>query len=71
MFHGTLQYGYQLLDEVPMIYLITSSAWTLYERNNREVSQNGRLLATFLFCYNALLTLALLTTEQDTSFHKG
>lgn len=68
-FHGSLQYKMQLLDELPMVYLILTSVWNLYERNNVVVSSSGRFLSIIFGSFSAVVTVLLMSTPRDSMVH--
>ena len=68
-FHGTLQYYMQLLDEIPMIYLILTAAWILTNRRSTEPTRGGMLIGGIYIGACILLTLVLLTTAQHSGIH--
>jgi len=68
-FHGTLQYYMQLLDEIPMIYLILTAAWILANRRSAEPVRAGLLLGALYVGACVLLTVVLLTTPQHSGIH--
>jgi len=68
-FHGTLQYYMQLLDEIPMIYLILTAAWILVNRHSTEPARRGVQLGGVYIAACVLLTLVLLRTPQHSGIH--
>jgi dihydroceramidase len=54
-FHGTLEFGLQMLDELPMLYLVTLIVWILLE--NRPERRHGNWLPAVLIGYCASLTV--------------
>lgn len=71
LFHGTLQYHHQLLDELPMLYLILSASWGLYERNDVSGSFMGKVRAVLLFVISVLCSVFLALTEKNNPAHKA
>src|SRR5712675_3614440 len=55
-FHATLRFELQMLDELPMLYLVTWLTWLLIE--NRPESRFGRWFPTALLVYALLATAA-------------
>ena len=68
-FHGTLRYHMQLLDEIPMIYLILTSAWILTNRRTTEPTRGGLIIGGIYIGACLLLTVVLLTTPQHSNIH--
>lgn len=69
LFHGTLQYGYQLFDEIPMIYFILNAAWIINQRKTVHCTQQGWILGFFLTLLSVLLTSIMIFTERSDSIH--
>lgn len=69
LFHGTMQYYMQLLDEIPMIYLILTAAWILTNRKTTEPTKGGLLIGGVYISACLLLTIVLLTTAQHSTVH--
>lgn len=69
LFHGTLQYSMQLLDELPMLYLVVTASWGLYERNDLEGSMKGKLRAAFIFFVCAVSSALIAFTDKDDPLH--
>ena len=54
-FHGTLRYGAQLLDELPMIYGSCVFVFTILDES-LVARHNGKII-TFLILYSAIVTV--------------
>lgn len=67
LFHATLRYSMQLLDELPIFYLILTAAWALYERGERP---RHRWLPWLLVAWASSFTFGLLATQQKTLLHE-
>jgi dihydroceramidase len=55
-FHGTLKFEFQLLDELPMLYLVTMMVYLLLEPG--PTARFGRWLPVALLAYACLATLS-------------
>ncbi len=65
-FHGTLRFELQLLDEIPMLYLVTLMAYLLIEPG--PIRRFGRWLPTALLLYALLATLSDAFTRERFQF---
>jgi hypothetical protein len=63
LFHGTLQYKMQLLDELPMYYLVMTASWALHRRGEARGVPPAAPAAA-LFTWAAAVTAALCFTPQ-------
>jgi dihydroceramidase len=68
-FHATLRFGLQMLDELPMLYLVTWMAWILVE--NGPEPRLGRWFPAALVVYVLLATAATVQRggAQFLAFH--
>ncbi|KAJ7193299.1 ceramidase [Mycena pura] len=57
-FHATLLYHAQLADELPMIYLTTTTLWLLFDQDSGFTFKTGRtrLLTLILTLFNTIFT---------------
>jgi dihydroceramidase len=69
LFHGTLQYEMQLMDELPMLYLILTASWSLFERNDLSGSTGGKVRAAILFVISIACTVLTTCTPKDSQAH--
>lgn len=69
LFHATLQYEMQLLDELPMLYLILAASWSLYERNDLSGSMGGKIRAALLLVISIACTILTTCTSKETQAH--
>lgn len=67
LFHGSLRYRMQLLDELPMYYLILLAAWGLYERELHP--KHGVWLPAILIAWAFLISCVLQTTPKHSEVH--
>ncbi|KAK9472471.1 ceramidase [Dipodascopsis tothii] len=69
LFHMTLQYEYQLLDELPMIYATCIPTWAVfsYNRNKRDTV----LLGIYIFLGASILTAVYLYFKDPTIHQAG
>jgi dihydroceramidase len=73
LFHCTLQYTHQLIDELPIYYLVSNGALILYFRNTgggeprNDLLQNISRIIIVTLCI--VLTFILLTTTRENSIH--
>jgi dihydroceramidase len=65
-FHGTLRFEFQLLDELPMLYLVTMMVYLLLEPGPR--ARFGRWLPLALLGYACLATLSDAFTQGRFQF---
>lgn len=65
-FHGTLRFGLQMLDELPMLYLVTLIVFILIE--DRQQRRFGRWFPAVLWAYVALLTFLCSGTRGRVEF---
>lgn len=65
-FHGTLRFGLQMLDELPMLYLVTLIVFILVER--RPGRRFGRWFPALLWGYVLLLTFLCSGTRGRVEF---
>merc|ERR550519_2931085 len=56
MFHMTLQYAMQLMDEIPMVWSTCAFIYTLYMTTSKPGDRGG-LAFLVLFVYSSLFTL--------------
>lgn len=68
LFHATLRYPMQLLDEIPIYYLILLGAWGFYERGPEPVC--SACLPASLVAWAALVTCVLQATAQHDPVHQ-
>ncbi|KAK9324669.1 ceramidase [Lipomyces orientalis] len=69
LFHMTLQYEYQLLDELPMIYATCVPTWAVfsYARNRKDTI----LLGVYIFLGASILTAVYLHFKDPTIHQAG
>ncbi len=65
-FHGTLRFGLQMLDELPMLYLVTWLVWLLVE--NAPARRLGRWFPAALVAYVLLATAGATLNRGDAQF---
>ena len=59
----------QLLDELPMLYLILCAVWTLQQRNEVNVSKQGYILGGIYVSVSLICTLLLVFTGKEHTLH--
>lgn len=69
LFHATLRYSMQLLDELPIYYLILLGVWGMHERGAEPV--HGSKLAALLSGWAMLATIILQATPKDDPVHQA
>jgi dihydroceramidase len=69
LFHGTLVYGMQLMDELPMLYLILTAGWALLERDDLTGSAAGQKRAGGILVLSVFCTAMLALTPQHSTAH--
>lgn len=69
LFHATLLYSCQLLDELPMIYGTLIFLYTIFEFEKR-VTVVERLFVPFLAFVGIAITLLMLTHSENTEIHQ-
>ncbi|HSP18365.1 MAG TPA: ceramidase [Myxococcaceae bacterium] len=65
-FHATLRFGLQMLDELPMLYLVTWLTWLLVE--NGPTRRSGRWFPVALGIYVLLATAGATLNRGDAQF---
>lgn len=65
-FHGTLLFQLQMLDELPMLYLVTLIVYILFE--DRPTRRFGRWFPALLWAYVALLTVLCSVSRGQVEF---
>ena len=65
-FHGTLRFELQMLDELPMLYLVTWLVWLLVE--NEPERKLGRWFPALLVAYVLLATAGATLNRGDAQF---
>jgi dihydroceramidase len=65
-FHGTLRFGLQMLDELPMLYLVTWLVWLLVETG--PTRRLGRWFPAMLAGYVMLATAGTTLNRGDAQF---
>ena len=65
-FHGTLRFGLQMLDELPMLYLVAWLVWLLVE--NAPARRLGRWFPAALVTYVLLATAGATLNRGDAQF---
>jgi len=68
LFHGTLLYSCQLLDELPMIYGTLIFLYTIFEFENRTIYT--KLFTPVLFSIGTLITILMLTHSDSPQLHQ-
>ena len=68
MFHMTLRYEMQLLDELPMLYGSSYVICCLYTARNSFFDDGGYVLAILLTIYNVVTTIVYLLTKEPIFF---
>ena len=71
LFHATLKYEMQIIDEMPMYTMASFTCVVLYARDNYDFKNNtfyiyGRI---YQFTVGVLLTIIFLFTEQSHILH--
>ncbi|KAK9452417.1 ceramidase [Limtongia smithiae] len=69
LFHMTLQYEYQLLDELPMIYATCIATWSVF--SYARAKKDAILLAIYIFLGAAILTAVYLYFKDPTIHQAG
>eukprot|EP00041_Stephanoeca_diplocostata_P010522 m.167127 g.167127 ORF g.167127 m.167127 type:complete len:314 (-) comp18184_c0_seq4:255-1196(-) len=67
LFHGTLRYSEQLLDELPMYWLICAASSSFWGRKRKNAAMSRVDYIAVL--WGTLLTAVVLLTERDTPIH--
>ena len=71
LFHATLLYEAQLLDELPMHWLVSYASILLYTRNDWKVKvQRTSYFYTICTVFEAALVVILTNTQKNSSFHQ-
>jgi dihydroceramidase len=65
-FHGTLRFGLQMLDELPMVYLVTLIVYALVERG--PARRFGPWFPALLWAYVIAITVLCSTTRGQVEF---
>ena len=68
MFHMTLRYEMQLLDELPMLYGSSYVICCLYSARNSFFDEGGYILAILLTIYSVITTVVYLLTKEPVFF---
>ena len=69
MFHMTLLYEMQLLDELPMVW---GSCYMVYVHYKVQVEKNKKSwkMATMMFLYAVIVTIVYLTSKSKSNYER-
>merc|ERR1712192_25416 len=70
LFHATLRYEMQLLDELPIYYVILTAFWCFWERASKPGCYASFLLPGLLATGAAVISAGLLGTPQQSQLHQ-